>query len=237
MNDFILNNKHWLTISLEFTATLSCYLLYNKSRDYRLRLFLYYLLLTVVIETLACYTYIIYSTNDNALYESIKNTVFRKNSWLYNIYLIAGIMLLMSYFSSLFKTSKFKKAAFYLYLAFLIFSVLSYVITETFFRFISIYSFLAGSIFIFISVSLYYYELLNSEQILKFYKSVHFYVVTTLLMWYICIAPLMIFTSFFNLKNPNFIAFHDMVMTYSNIIMYLTFTVCFITFYSKTKKS
>ncbi len=172
---------------------------------------------------------------DNSIFLSIKNSLFRDNYWLYNVYLIFNILFISLYIKRLIEKQHFKKALSITYIMFFLFSIGYWIYTNSFMYSASMYNFIFGCFVVILGVAMYYYEVINSDEILNFYSNINFYLLSILLAWHIITAPLFIFGSFYNVDNPKFVEFRRVVLLISNIIMYLSFTICFMSFYYKKK--
>ena len=235
MKDFLLNNYSLLTRVFQASALITGYIYYSKNRDHTLRFFILYLAVTLVVEFIGYYPRLMLENYDNNLFISFKNTLFCDNYWLYNVYLIVNISLLTYYFKGLIVTPHFKRGLAIVFVLFLIFSAAYWWCTGTFMYAPSMYNFIFGASVVMVGAFMYYYETISSENVLGYYSNIHFYILLILLAWHIIITPLFIFGSFYNINNPSFVEFRRIVLLSSNIIMYLSFTLCFIVFFYKAR--
>ncbi len=235
LKDFLLNNYSLLTRLFEGSAFLIGYIYYLKNRNDALRFFILFLGVTFFVEVIGYYPKLMQEYYDKGLFLGFKNSIFRHNFWLYNLYLLVNISLLFKYFKKLINSEKSKKIFSLLFYVFLLFSITYWIITGTFFHSASIYNFIFGSSIIITGVLIYFYQIINSDQILYFKGNIIFYLSTILFVWHIVTTPLFIFGSFYNLDNPGFVEFRKIVLLSSNILMYLSFTLCFIYFLYKKK--
>ena len=237
MKEFLLNNYSTLTRLFELSAFVFGAIYYKKSRDIKLRFFINFLGITLFVETIGYYPKLLINNYDNEIYIALKNSVFCKNYWLYNSFLIANITLLTFYFKSIISARINRKILNYGLTIFLLFSLSYLIITQSFFVKTSSYNFIIGSLLVFMAVTLFYYEFINSDRILNFNKNIHFYLSLVLLLWHICITPLFIYGTFYNIENPDFVVVRRLILLSSNILMYLCFTIFFIMFLHKRTTS
>lgn len=74
----------------------------------------------------------------------------------------------------------------------------------------------------------YLLELLASEDILKFHKSINFYIAITVLLWYVITTPVSFYGVYFSGDDWNFIFLRWQIYFFANVFMYLTFTFALI---------
>ncbi len=235
MIEFLINNYTPITYLVEILAAIAGSFYVYKSRDKVTRYFVMYLWLTVFVEYLAIYSTFMLNNYDNELFIFIKNSSFCTNIWLYNVRAVVLIILLGEYYKKLISNLKHQNYIKILVIGFSVFSVFYLIFSDSFFYNSMPYGFMIRTLIISFFVCLYYLSIINSDKILTFYKSKHFYIATTLLLWSLAITPLFIFRSYYSLNNPNFIYLRKFILLWANIIMYLCFTAVFITSYFKIK--
>lgn len=235
MKEFLLNYYTIITNAVELLAALAAIKYLLKNRDSTSRFFVYYLVLTVIIENVALYSRFMQNNFDNNLFNLIKNSPICRNFWLYNIYHLFVIIFLGKYYGLLLKKPKYKRIISLLVVVYSIFSVFYFIFSDTFFYGGISYGMMLQTFIIVIFVCLYYLELLKSDKILKFHRSKHFYISVVLLLWFLINTPLFIFSDYYRLANPNFIYFRQLILLCSNIVMYLCFTIVFLYSFFKTK--
>lgn len=235
MVEFLLDNYTPITYLVEILAAMAGSLYIYKSKDESVRYFVMYLWLTVIVEYTAIYSRFMLNNYDNKLFVLIKNSPFCTNNWLYNVYAVVLIILLGKYYENLISNFKHKNYIKMLVIGFSIFSIFYLIFSDAFFNNSLPYGLMIQTLIVSFFVCLYYLSIINSEKILAFYKSKHFYLSTTLLLWSLAITPLIIFNGYYRLNNPNFIYLRRFILLCSNIIMYLCFTAVFLTSYFKAK--
>lgn len=213
---------------LELIAAVAGSIYYIKTRDYKIKPFVWYLWIMVIVETIGMYGYILQYNFDNEIFIWIKNSVFCYNSWLYNLFNLATILLFGVFYNKLIKSKIDKNIIKLIIILYVIFSVLYFVFSGGFFIKSIPYDFLLSTFVVFVFVMLYYKQLLNSEKILFFYKSPYFYISSGLLLWFLCVTPLFIFDAYFYEINQSFIEFRSLYLLIANIFLYVCFTFGFL---------
>lgn len=181
---------------------------------------------TILVEIIGWYPSFIGKIE---ILDSLKDTKFEDNYWIYNIYLIGSMLFYISYFKW-FLSSKGSV------LVLNIFSVLFFIIGSFYlifsgglFNSFSSFTVIVGTLLIFLSISLYYLELLNSNQILRVYKTMPFYVSVAALLFHLCTTPLFIYSTYFSeTLNPDFYKLYIQVIFGSNFLMYTIYIIGFI---------
>lgn len=235
MKEFLISYYTPLTHIVEILAAIAGSLYVYKSRDSISRLFVYYLWLTVIVENFALYATFMHNNYDNEIFIYIKNSPFCTNHWLYNVRAVILVIILGKYYRKLINHKNYKNYIKIVVIGFSVFSIFYLIYSDAFFYNAIPYGFMLRSLIISFFVCLYYLYIIKGEQILIFYKSKHFYIGTTLLLWSLAITPLFIFQEYYSFDNPNFLYLRQFILLCSNIIMYLCFTIVFLISYLKIK--
>lgn len=222
-----MTNFDFLFHLLELVAALTGSFYWLKTADDSIRPFVWYLWFIVFVETLAMYPYL-YDIMDNSIINSIENSKFRRNSWLYNLYNPVTVFLIGRFMISNTNTTFSHRIIKYLVFCYALFCLGFFLIRGDFFEMGIPYDSVISTFVIFIMVMLYLRELMKSNDILNFYKSPVFYVTIALLLWYICLTPLFIFNAFYLKINKEFISFRSSFLDTSNIILYSWYTFAFL---------
>lgn len=148
------------------------------------------------------------------------------NLWLYNLLeIITFSFLFYIYYKSLSANiHKFWVSIFFI--SFLIVTIINWFFIQSFILEWSELPNIFGSLFLIVIILFYFIELLKSEQILIFHKSLLFWISVGLLIFYACTIP-------FSIKMNGYAlipGIHKLflIIYVSAIIMYLTFTFGFI---------
>ncbi|WP_296382855.1 hypothetical protein [Winogradskyella sp.] len=212
---------------LELVAALSGSYYWLKTKDNSVKPFVWYLWFTVFVETLSMYTYL-YEYFDTPLINWIENSVFFRNTWLYNIYNFVSLILIGMFVIRNIDNSTSQKIIKLIIIACSIFSIWFFVLTGEFFIMSIPYDLAVQTFAIFIMVLLYLRELIQSEQFLDFYKSHVFYISLAIMLWHICLTPLFIFDEYYRFGNDDFIAFRGIFLDTFNILLYSCYTFAFL---------
>tara|TARA_R100001369_G_scaffold2966_1_gene9747 strand:+ start:13933 stop:14643 length:711 start_codon:yes stop_codon:yes gene_type:complete len=218
-----------LTINLfELMAALSSSYYWVRTKDFRIKPIVWLLWLTVFVETFGLYGYVLQNNYCYDWFLWVKNSVFCRNRWLYNILSLLSVILLGLFFRNHLHDKISKKIVVIIFVLSSVFSIAYFSITNGFFTKSIPYDALIQTLTVFVFVMLYFKELLKSDEILKFYKSYLFYISLGLLLWYLCITPLVIFDAYFYDVNPSFIEFRGIYLLIANILLYSCYTFAFI---------
>ena len=231
MEEFLRENYSWLTKAVELLAALTGILLYSKYRNTRVKYFIWILIGIVIIELIGGYTNYVQEYDFlSDLKSKLKGTIFEKNNWFYTLFWKMGAPLAyVYYFRGLLKSTYQKKI---LKLIASGFVVASMVIIITNFNDFFVRSFPAisimGALLIITSTVMYLVQILQSDQLLNFYSSLNFYIAATLLVWFLIITPLIFYDVYYSRSDMPYVILKHSIYLFSNIFMYLTFTIALI---------
>jgi hypothetical protein len=200
---------------------LKCYK--KKSAKY----FIYFLCFVLILELLAYYPrYAIYF----GLQDYLKDTLIENNYWLYNFcWTISSTIFFSWYFYNNIESPKLKKIIKYNTVIFSLFSV-GYIL----FCFKSFMTTNAQPLLflhvliIILGALLYFLEILNSEKLLSFYKTLSFYVATGIFIWMIVETPLIFFDKYSTKSDMDYVILKWTVRLSINVFMYALFTFALI---------
>ncbi len=226
-------------ISLEAMAALagSYYLKRTSSQFRNTKYLVLFLWITVSVEILASYALVAYYS-DYEIFAFVKDTPFKNNFWLYNIYNILSFSFFTLYFISFVKNKYWKIIFLVLIISFIVVSETIIISTGSFFETTPIFVSIIGTLLLFFSVALFYFELLRSDLLLQLKRFLPFYISVGVLVFNLCITPIDILSQYFSIEDGNelFVKLHLNVLFYANIFMYSTFTFGFL-ICSRRKKS
>ena len=213
---------------IELLAALAGSYYYLKTKDYQLKIFIWYLWMIVFVETFGMYGYLLQNNYDNTLFIWIKNSVFCSNGWLYNIYNFVSIILFGIFYTGIIEDELSKKIIKFLIIIYLLGTIIYFIVSGAFFIRSLPYDVFLQTLLVFIFVMLYYRQLLKSDKILVFYKSPIFYLSSGLLLWYLCVTPLFIFDGYLYEINENFLKFRGFYLFIANTLLYSCYTLGFL---------
>lgn len=193
------------------------------------RMLVWFLWFTVGVETFGMYAPIAYYS-EYRIFGFVKDTAFWSNEWWFNLYIIVSYLFYTYFFYSLIRSEKIRKALRGLMIFFLLSTPIYMVFTDVFFDSLSRYTILLGTAMVLMAILVFCYELLQSDRILSLKTYLPFYVAVALLAHTLANAPLDLLMSYFNLSTGNeyFVNARAKVLMFSNIFMYLTYSIGFI---------
>lgn len=165
----------------------------------------------------------------------IKNSPICRNTWLYNIYTFLAIGFIGIFYAGLLNSHKLKLIVRLIILAFSIFFMLYFTLSDAFFFSRLPYDTIVGTFIIVVYVIFYFTELIRSDVILKFYRLPSFYISLALLFWNLSVTPLFIFNEYHRAVNANFLEFRYLLLLSINILTYSCFTFGFLYSLYRTK--
>lgn len=228
MKEFLFDYRAIITLCFELIAALSGSYYLRKVNDDRLRIFVYYLWLTAIVEIVGGYSYLMLNNYDYEWFIALKNSVFCSNVWLYNIYAYLAIGFISIFYYNFMTIHKTQLTILSIMVVYSVFSIFYYTLTNSFFKTTLPYHFSIGALIVCLYVLLYFIHLINSDKILDFYKLPSFYISIGLLLWYLCVIPLFIFNNYFRAINTDFVEFRSLLLLFINICTYSCFAFGFL---------
>ncbi len=204
-------------------AAVTGLILFKKYYSTAAKFFILFLVYIAICDLISAYTYLV---RDNGVLGFLNTTYFQSNHWWSTLYWEVGAVVFYSfYFYKLIKTKLYCTVIKYSGLGFLSFSILYIIVNfedyfNSFFPEIAVF----GAIIILLCVTLYFIEILKSEDILTFYKSLNFYISTAILLWWLIATPLVFYNIYFSSADWDFVVLQDTIYILSNIFMYSIFT-------------
>ena len=231
MEEFLRENYSLLTHAVEIMAAITGLLLFNRYKHSAARYFIFFLVYVSLVELIGSYP------GCFAKYEflsdfkdAVKGTVFERNRWWFTIFWTIGSAMFFSfYYRKVLKTKLYIKIIKFSSILFFISSII-YIATHWYAFFNSSISFIRifGAFVIILCVILYFIEILKSDTILTFYKSIDFYISTTLLIWFLVTTPLVFYDVYSSTADWDFVILKWQIKLFANIFMYSTFTIALI---------
>lgn len=174
----------FITIGLitEILAAVLATVFYYKYKNLGFKHMLWILWLIVIVELLAKYH------KELGLYY-VGEDGLKYNSFLYNLlYLIVYPLFYLIYYKTL-ETKKYKNTIKIFFVIFLIVTAVNWIFIQDILTSWSKYPNVVGSLFLTICIIFFFIELLQSEKIIKFQRSVPFWVSVGLLIYYTSTIP------------------------------------------------
>ncbi len=227
MNEFLRQNYFLITHVVEFLAAAVGLYCLKKFKGKSAVFFIWFLLYSAVIDLCSRYPRFY---REMGIFDQIENTIFQNNYWYISFFwVIISTIFYIFYFQKIIKNRRIKAILKYSNLAFILFSIITLIIYYE-----KLYSgyipalHIISTIAIISVISLYFYEMLNSERILTFYKSINFYISSTILVWWLITTPMVFYEIYFSAADWNFVFLKWQIFLFANIFMYLTFTFALI---------
>ncbi len=223
MSNFIFENYSNLILSVEVLAAITGVILYKKHSHTNTKYFIGFLCYVVLLSIVGKYTYLI----KDGILSFLEGTLLNKNFWWFTLsWQIGAVYFFSWYYQKTLKTElnvKILKYSTYIFLLISLCIILSDL--DAFFKgsfpLISIY----GSFIILQCAFFYYFEILQSDAILSFHKSVNFYISTAILVFWLIKTPLVFYEMYLNKDDLDFVYLNSYINITVIYIMYLTFTV------------
>lgn len=220
----------FLIMCLELIAALAGLYHIKKHKVGTYTKYLVYVLFFVFFTEVISIVFPLAVSGDIELFSSLQGTPFENNFWIHNIQLVVTFAFFSAYFRSRLKRGFLAKIIQLLISVFVVGAMLNFIFTDVYFTTISKFTYIAGSILILISILFYYFELLQSDNILRFSTSLTFYISVGSLLYYLCLTPLFIYSRYYYQVDSSkiFDNFYIIALAIANIIMYGIFTLGFL---------
>ncbi|WP_299099708.1 hypothetical protein [uncultured Winogradskyella sp.] len=227
MDEFINEYYNLITRGVEFLAAFTGILVFKKYKHTPTKTIIYFLIYAFWVDFIGSYPSFLYK---NDLFYLIEGTLIQRNYWWFTIFWWIGLSVFVSYINyQIIENNRLKKIikySFYLYIVQILLSIafrFEYLFTPNE-QFIKIASFWMVSL----SIIVYYFELLGSDRIIQFYKSVYFYFNSALFCWILIMIPMDFFEKYFVPEDVAYIMLKYKIYLSLNIFLYLTFTTALI---------
>ena len=231
MLDFIYKYSLHLNDLILIVCALIGIIFYEKYKSYNSKIFIYYLIYVALVDFLGSYpTYVIEYESLHGLRDYLKQTSFSRNYWWFTTFWnIGGVLFMSYYYYKILKNRSFKKIVMFVCFIFLLSSVIYISLDlDSFFnaqlKFVNIF----GALVILNGISLYFIEILNSDKILIFYKSLNSIVSIAMFLWWLIITSLLFYEVYFSAFDIGYLNLRSNVYLFSNLFMYLTFAIAII---------
>ncbi|MCL5127887.1 MULTISPECIES: hypothetical protein [unclassified Algibacter] len=219
MDEFLLAYKFLITTGVEVLAAVTGLFFLKKYKPTAAKFFIYFLVYLTLCDFISNYPRYI---KDCGLFSFLQGTVFVKNYWWTTLYWkIGAIVFFAFYYHRVLKTVLFKKLVKIAAFSFLLFSI-SYIAFNwddyfrMFFPSISVF----GAFIIFLCTVCYFIEVLKSDKILTFYKSLNFYISFAVFIWWLIITPLVFYDLYMSHLDWDFIFLRWQIYLIANVCMY-----------------
>ena len=227
LEEFLYQHRWIITRAVEIIAALTGIVFFKKYKSTNAKYFIYFLIYLSICDFLNTYT--LY-TGKGQFFYFLRETVFKYNYWWSTLYWkIGAIMFFVFFYNKILSNKKFKNIIKFSGLFFLLFSIIYILLNfdDYFVRFFPPISIL-GAFIIFLCTVFYFIEVLLSDKILVFYKSLNFYISFAIFIWWLIITPIVLYDIYMLHKDFNYIKLRFLIYLLANITMYSTFTFALI---------
>lgn len=224
MFDFIYKYSTSIYLALEIIAAVTGIVLLNKYRHTAAKYFIYFLVYIVAIVVIGKYSYYV---RDDGFLNFLEGTLFEKNYGWFNLFWsIGGTVFFAWYFQKILNGKKSKRLLKISLVVFLIISISEAVLTfPKFFNTSMPFIKLSSLMVILQCVFFYFLEVLQSDKILYFYKSIGFYICCSILFLWLIQTPLVFFEHYFNTADKDYIFLRNLINLIAISSMYIIYTV------------
>lgn len=226
MEDFLYKNYSLLVSLSEVSAAITGLILFKKFKTSKTKFFIWFLVYLFVCDFLAGYVYYV----KDGFLSFLKGTKFATNHWWStSFWKIGAIVFFSFYYYKILERASFRKIIKTTGVLFFSFCIIyiGFHWEEFFIRFFPVISVL-GAVVVFLCSVLYFVEILQSDRILTFYKSINFYISAAIFIWWLIITPLVFYDMYHTSWDWNFIFLKWEIYLFANIFMYSTFTFALI---------
>ena len=231
MEEFIRQNYFYINEGVIVLAALVGLFRLKKFYHTNTRFFIYFLIYVVFIELLGYYPYFAHVDDSMTWIGKLTiGTIFEENFLWYTIFWQIGSAVFLSfYFYKILKNNLYKKI--------IRFSIVFYVLFSfgyAVFNYEIFYVDMMKPIWILglgqsvLCSILYFLEVLGSEKIMSFYKSVEFYVAAVFFTWLLVRTPLVFYQIYYSSADWNFVFLRRDIILFANLFMYLSFAFALI---------
>ncbi|MDH7444117.1 hypothetical protein [Aquimarina sp. 2201CG14-23] len=191
------------------------------------RYFVYFLWFTALFDTFFGWMPSLIENYDQLFF--LKDTFLYKNHWAYNSYDIISFSFYLFFFLNFIESTKAKKIGVYSIILFIVTSLLNLILSGVFFESPALFSLILGTLLLLFFIIYFYFQVLQSDKILDFYKILVFYISVGALVFHILVNPIFIYGEYYsNTKSPEFVEIYRSILTFANIFMYTCYTIGFI---------
>lgn len=231
MSSFLIENYMTIYRGSEILSVLAGVFCYKKFKSKSARIFIWFLVYVQFLEIIGDYPRKVKKIDSlNWVGELIENTLFANNYWYFNVFWSVVVSAIIAYYFYLVTTDKILKKVIKLgTICFLLASVIILLLDYETLYYNIIFSIEVLSLaLILLVIFSYFIELLYSDKILKFYRSLSFYIAVGVLVFWILTTPIDFYEQYYNTSDTAFILLKRYVYLFSIVFMYLAFSFGFI---------
>jgi hypothetical protein len=228
MSEFIREYHFYLNEGVIILAALVGLLTFKKYKKTVVKYFIYFLVYVVIIELVGFYPGIgIYYESFNWISRLTKGTLFEQNYLWYSIFWMMGSAIFISfYFKLILKNERNRIILKYLTYIFILASMVYFAFNyEVYYYSDLMFIRFFGVFIIGISIILYFFEILKSDKIITFHKSINFYIAAVFFLWFLIRTPLSFYQIYYSTADWNFVFLKNDILLFCNMFLYLTFII------------
>ncbi|TDU39874.1 hypothetical protein BXY82_1909 [Gelidibacter sediminis] len=221
MDEFLRLNYFNITYSVEALAAITGLICFNKYKKTAIKYFIPFVIYAVLVDVMGSYPMFFAHFS---VYHIIQGTLFEKNYLYFAVFWGIGTAVFYVFFyRKILRNKRRKQFLGYTVLVFLFLAILDLVLNiDNLESTHNIY--VGGSLLILLCVGLYFIEILESDKVLTFYKSIYFWISCVILIWFLITTPLQFYEIYFSSADWNFIFLKWQIFLFANSFMYLSFT-------------
>ena len=221
--DFFVN-KSFFTLFLEILAAVTGLILYKKYKHTAAKYFIFFLVYIVIMVVIGRYSFLV---RNNGVFSFLEGTLLERNYWWFTLFWkIAAVVFFGWYYSKILKSILHKKILKISLIAFVIISLIIILSNLKLYFTSSIPSIgILGALIILQCVFYYFMEILKSDKILTFHKSISFYISCAILLFWLIKTPLAFFEPYYRKADMDYVNLRGYINLFVNTFMYLTYTI------------
>ena len=223
MIEYLTQNFNFITYGFEIIALIIGALHFRKYKNSTTKYFVYFLLYIVFVELVgACFFY----TDTFFVINFLRSLGINSTVWYNVFWMIGSVLFIIYYFYSLISLKLFKVFTKITALIFLVAMIVHVYIHPNLFltSHPSFYQ-LSGALATFISIALYFIQLLNSDAIIDMFRTFGFYASIGLFVWWLIITPVLFFDIYNSTSDWDYANLKRLIFLFANIFMYTCFSI------------
>lgn len=210
------------------------YLVNNKVKGVD-KLIVYFLWLVIVFES---YGFMV-GFAKHTKYEYfgfLEDTFFQNSKWAYNIFRVLTSVLFITYFLNFIKSHRERIIIQIFTLGYIILALIIYSDSETLQLPVEPIVLITGSLLVFITILLFFLNLLKSDKIINLRTYFPFYVALGYLFFIIFTTPIDIYVNYYKIIiNETYVILRASIYLFINLFLYSTLTLGFIVCFREKK--
>jgi len=222
--DYVINNSHNLILFFEILAAVTGLVLFNKYKDTNAKYFIYFLVYIVIIVIFGRYSYFV---RNDGLFNFLDGTLLERNYWWFTLaWDIVAPTFFGFYYSKILQNIVRKKILKMSVIIFLVVSIIIIILNLNLYFTSSMKSIsVLGALIILQCVFFYFMEILQSDKLLSFNKSLNFYISCAILLLWLVQTPLVFFEQYYRKLDMEYVNLRGLINLFVISFMYITYTI------------